>query len=150
MPQSLLNLTISARTVLVNTETLRAALGVDAETISAQVDEGKFRWVFDVAARGNGDLRELRFWAREIIAPEQCAGLTEAAAVDSIIGTQVEHLRGPAVAQLLLVSRPTIFRLWQAGEIKGPICSGVFRITRSSLQQFLRRRLIGAEVERKS
>lgn len=146
-PQSAvpLRLSLSARTVLVTIDTLRAVQGVDAEAIWAGVDEGRWHWVFDVAAHRRRNLRELRFWARELIAPADCARLTIDEALAGILGTGRNYLRGSEVAQLLLVCRPTVFRLWQEGELRGAVAHRILKITRASLARFLQRRLLRVE-----
>lgn len=141
--QRLLNLSINQRTVLVTVDMLRAVLGVDADSINARVDAGEFRWVWNVSA-GTGDVRELRFWAREIIAPEQCAKLSLPLALNLILGQERLHWRGTEIAHLLLVSRPQIFRLHEAGELPGEIVGHTLRVTRSALVNFLTHRLVQA------
>ena len=139
--QRQLNLSISQRTVLVTVDMVRAARGVDADTISAQVDAGELRWVWDVS-NGTGAVRELRFWAREIIAPELCAELTPAAVVKMILGADRARWRGVELAQLLLVSRPHIFRLHEGGELKGEIVSGTLYVPRLVVEKFLTQRRV--------
>jgi hypothetical protein len=145
--QRSLNLSISQRTVLVTVDALRASLGVDAETILARIDAGEYRWVFDVSAvrsrrfHSSKHVRELRVWAKEIIAPEATSSLSQADAVTQIIGKR-ERYYGTEIAQLLLVSRPQIFRLNEGGELDGEIVSGKLWVKRASLEDFLTRRLV--------
>lgn len=136
-----LNLSISQRTVLVTVDMVRACRGVDADTIMAQVDAGELRWVWDVS-NGAGDVRELRFWAKEIIAPDFTGSLTPREAINQTLGTDRARWRGVEIAQLLLVSRPHIFRLHEADELRGEIVSGTLYVTRAVLEKFLTERLI--------
>ena len=136
--QKRLNLSLSARTVLVTTDAVRAALGVDADTIAAKVDAGELRWVWNVAL--GREIAELRFWAREIVAPEFVADYTPAKVVAEILGIR-SRWRGVELAQLLLVSRPTIMRLVDAGELKGEIVNGAIHVWRAPLEKFLLARL---------
>lgn len=141
LAQRHLNLSISQRTVLVTLDMVRAVRGVDADTITAQVDAGELRWVWDVST-GEGAIRELRFWAKEIIAPEFCAGLKATKAVAEILGSDRARWRGVEIAQLLLVSRPQIFRLHESGELRGAVVSGTLYVDRAALEKFLARRLV--------
>lgn len=138
--QKRLNLSLSARTVLVTPDTVRAALGVDADTVAAKVDCGELRWVWNVAL--GREIAELRFWAREIISPESvtAANYSPAKVVAEILGSR-SRWRGVELAQLLLVSRPTIMRLVNAGELKGEIVNGAIHVWRAPLEKFLLARL---------
>lgn len=142
-----LNLSISQRTVLVTVDMVRAALGVDADTVSAKVDAGELRWVFDVSL--GEDLRELRFWAKEIISATACHDLTTAQAVKEILGTERSRWRGTEIQHLLLVSRPTVMRLHHSSELPGEIIGGTFWAKRAALETFLRARLCAAIPEGK-
>jgi len=135
------NLSISQRTVLVNVEALRAALGVDADTIYAKVDCGEFRWVWDVS-NGGGDVRELRFWVRELTAPETVAALDLPEVIASVLGTERQRWQGVELAQLFLISRPQVKRLHDAGELPGDIVSGKLWVKRSAVEKFLNARRV--------
>lgn len=140
------NLSISQRTVLVTVDALRVHLGVDADTVLGRIDAGEYRWVFDVSSvrqrrfHSSKHVRELRVWAREIIAPETTARLDEAAAIGEIIGNRARYY-GTEIAQLLLVSRPQIFRLHENDDLCGDIVGGKLWVKRSVLVEFLTRRL---------
>jgi hypothetical protein len=141
LAQRHLNLSISQRTVLVTVDMVRACKGVDADTITAQVDAGTLRWVWDVS-NGAGAVRELRFWAKEIIVPEFCTALNPAQAINQILGSDRARWRGVEIAQLLLVSRPHIFRLHEAKELKGDVIGGTLYVNRPVLEKFLTVRLV--------
>jgi hypothetical protein len=155
-------------TVLVGMETARAALGLDAEEVLEQVEQGRLRWVWDISCRraappeaapapGStpgpgreaspagrmpfGLNREPRFWTRELCAPDLCRGLTSEDAIQAVLGRGHNHWPASHVARLLLCSRPAVLRLLRAGELAGPIRAGVRWIARESLEGFLRRRL---------
>jgi hypothetical protein len=134
-----LNLSISQRTVLVTVDMVRAALGVDADSVIAKVEAGELRWVFDVSC--GGSISEWRFWAKEIIAPEFCAGLTLAGAMKEILGSERARWRGTEIQHLLLVSRPTVKKLHDDGALPGDIVGGTFSFRRATLETFLRQRL---------
>jgi hypothetical protein len=152
--QRQLNLSISQRTVLLTVDALRVHLGVDADTILARIDGGEYRWVFDVSSvkqrrfNSSKHVRELRLWAREIVSPELTSGLTPAEAISEIIGNRPRYY-GTEIAQLLLVSRPQIFRLHRQAAggpcsehgLPGEIVNGKLWVNRTVLVEFLKRRL---------
>lgn len=136
--------TLSQRTVLVPVETVRAALGVDAETIYARIETGEIMWAWDIAVhtgRVNG-VREIRIWARDFVAPGTTQSLDSAAVVNAVIGTERDRLRAVEVAQLFIASRPHIDRLVTAGALCGPLVGHTQWITRESLERFLHSRLV--------
>jgi hypothetical protein len=135
-----LNLELSARTVLVTTATLRAVRGVDADTVTAWVEAGAYRWVFNVSAGDEGK-RDLRFWAKEMIAPELCPA-DPAEAVAEILGTHSPRWRGTEVAQLLLISRPQVLDLRRCHALTGEIVGSTFHTTTAALTAFLLSRLV--------
>jgi hypothetical protein len=136
-----LNLSISQRTVLVTVDMVRAALGVDADSVTAKVDAGELRWVWDVSC-GTGAVRELRFWAKEIIAPEFTRAQSLPQVVAEVLGKERLRWRGTEIAHLLLVSRPQIFRLHEAGDLAGEIVGGTLYVTRAVLEKFLIKRRV--------
>lgn len=134
-----LNFPLSQRTVLVTVDMVRAVRGVDADSVFAAVDNGNLKWVFDVAPEINSadrKVRELRFWAAEIIGPEFVAKLSIAEAIKSILGEHRQEWRGTQIEQLLLVSRPTVMRLNHSGNLPGEIIKGALRVGRPQLEQF--------------
>jgi hypothetical protein len=148
LTQRLMLLPIAARTALVDAQTARAALGVDADSISAMVDAGELRWVFDVSLNGAGDrtVRELRFWAKELAGNtgRSMQDTKPGAIVDEIIGFHAEEkLRAVTVAQLLLISRPQVHRILDAGLLQGFRNGHAEYVWRASLVSFLCHRLVG-------
>ena len=142
MDQTRLNLPLNQRTVLVPTEIVRGVLGLDAESVWAKVDTGELRWVWDIRKGDAAQIRELRFWARELIQPDAHRGLSADAVIDSVIGTARERLRAREVGQLLLCSDSLICRLVQCGLLRGPKVGHTQWIERASLAEFLRSRLL--------
>ncbi len=136
-----LNLPINQRTVLVTVDMVRASLGVDADSVAARVEAGELRWVFDVAAKGS-QIRELRFWAKAIIAPERVADLTLSEAVGEILGDNRKTWRGTEVEHLLLISRPTVKKLHDDGELPGDLVGRTFIFGRAALESFFKRRAV--------
>ncbi len=130
---------LSPRTALVSTDVVRAVLGVDAAAVASLVESGELAWVFDLSAR-QGKLRELRYWARELFAPEQCQ-ITPARAIQLILGKRRQRWRGTEIEQLLLASRATILRWHRAGDLPGERVDHTFWVNREDLANFLRSRL---------
>lgn len=143
--QRLLNFSISQRTVFVTGDMVRAALGCDADTITAKVEAGEFRWVWNVST-GTGAVREFRFWAKEIINASATQGLSARQAIAQVLGSDRLRWRGVEIAQLLLVSRPQIFRLHEAHDLPGNIVGNTLYVERLALETFLLKRLVCSEV----
>jgi hypothetical protein len=147
MTQRPLPFIISARTVLVDVQTVRAARCVDAESVFALVDDGKLKWVFDFSSElaktySRFDKRELRFWTDEVTAPDATAHKTIAQVIGLILGGK-QNFHSGEIEQEWVISHQTIMRLRLAGEISG----GKGSITRASLVGFLSRRWLGREVK---
>ncbi len=143
--------------MLVGIETARAALGVDAEEILARIEEGRLRWAWDISVRtdparraADTNVRELRLWVRELIAPDWCMAFGSAEVVARVLGQTRHQWRAAEVAQLLLCSRSVVKRLVDAGELAGPIQGRARWITRDSLASFLQRRLLGWQAKNES
>lgn len=135
--QRSLALAVPCETPLVEIGTVRAVRRVDADTIHDEVDEGKYRWVWNVSAL-RGEIRELRFWTRELHEPAAVANLSVPEVVNQILGPQAEW-RGPEIAQLLIVSRPTVHRL--QAELGAVLVGGVIKCRRDGLARWLKARL---------
>jgi hypothetical protein len=141
--QPRLNLAINTRTVLVDTNTVRAARGVDADSVLAATDAGELRWVWDVSAAAAAErrVRELRFWAREVIMPEGTRGLTLEQVLECIVPPGRETFAGTQVGQLLMVSRPTMLALY--AEMSAVLVGRAITVPRRGLERFLRSRWQG-------
>lgn len=139
--QQRLNLAISQRTALLDTATVRAALGVDVDTVVAKVEAGEFVWVWNVAVDADGPMKR-RFWARELREPAAVASLELKDVLRELLG-QRENFRATEVGQLLLVDDATVFRLFECGALKGELVGRVRHIWRASLERFLTQRWLG-------
>ena len=88
---------VAGRIAFVTLATVRSRFGCAAETVLRRVDDATrpdhLRWVFNLSA-AEGHRRELRFWVREIVAPESCGRLTLAQVVDLILGRRQNFRRG--------------------------------------------------------
>lgn len=149
MKQLALYLPISQRTVLVTVETVRAALGVDTETVWRWIDDGTIRWAWDISAsleaptRAN---RELRVWARDLLRLAGDSGAFPAdpdlsTAVQAVIGHHRPRVTAQELSQTLCCSRSHVHRLLGAGCLSGNQEAHSQWITRESLVQFLTSRV---------
>jgi hypothetical protein len=148
--QRALPFSVSQRTVLVDVNGVRAARGVDADTVFASVEDAlrddHLRFVFDVATGAPisdpARIRELRFWAREIIAPETCRGIGLEEALLFIVPAGRVWFQSGELCQLLLISRATLKCL--GAELRGEIVDGSLRVRRTDLIKFFHRRWVAA------
>ena len=132
-----------SRVVLVDVYLVRAHFGCTAENIFRRVDDATrpdhLRWVFNLSV-GKGRRRNLRFWLRELIEPETCAGLTLGQVVDLILGRRQNFRRGELEVEW--VCNASLFtRLIHARAL---ILHGT-TIPRQALANFLRARWIGGQ-----
>src|SRR5689334_753708 len=130
MRQNIFDLPISQHTVLVDVKTIRIARHVDDETVYAEVDHGKYFWVWNVGL--GSEIRELRFWVKEIILG---SGAVERLTIDEVIEKLLPAnrlwLRRQEVKDLLVVSNPTVVKL--AAEIGAITVDGKLRYPRAGL-----------------
>jgi hypothetical protein len=144
--QPQLPMSISQRTVLVDTATVRAVRGVDADTVFNWVDDSTLRWAWNVATGAKSKIRELRFWARDVIAPETTAALSVDQVIDLVLPLSREQFLSHELCQLLLISRPHLGEL--RTELGGVLVGHTIHVTRDNLVAFFHRRLIIAKVGR--
>ncbi len=123
---------------LVPVAVLRALRGITADAIQDAVDAGRLKFVWNINPRGNrGQICQLRFWIRELLAPGSVAHLSLAAAIGAILGERRTQWRGAEIAQMLLVSRPTIHHLNRGRVLAGRIQGNTLWIARPALERFL-------------
>lgn len=128
--------TFSPRIKLVSLSTVRALHGVDAEKVTAMVDNflhpQHIRFAFNVAVITGHGARELRFWVTEIAAPALVKGFTIEQAIDGILGTKKKFSRSELEIAWTIGS-PQIARLIAGNSLRA---NGSF-IDRKSLETFL-------------
>lgn len=139
----------SARTILAPIEVLRWKTSLRAETISDQAYGGKdlfdpgFRWVWNVAANPNGEIRELRFWTREIIAPETTVDLSLDNVINSILPPiRKQYPAGEVANTIFCIGRDLLASL--RVELNGKLAANSSFFPREGLERFLRTRWLGA------
>jgi hypothetical protein len=143
--QRSLPLEVSARCTLVTLEFVRNLRGCDAESVRNCVGDAThpnfLRWVFNLAVKPAGEIRELRFWKSEILGPTD-KWAQPAAAIAQILGARETFPRGE-IEVAWTINATTISRLVRTGEIEESPCRTGHhrRLTRRSLAAFLARRL---------
>jgi hypothetical protein len=129
----------SSRVRLVNIGTVRAVRGCDAETVLKAVGDIThphfLRWVFNVAVKSSGRIRDLRFWKDELCGTADKWAKPETV-IDRILGDRGSFPRGEIEVEWT-INATTISKLVRAGEID----EVSHRLTRASLAAFLKRRL---------
>jgi hypothetical protein len=145
--QPQLKIEVSRRTELLPTDAAGAFLGLDNDTMIARA-ESQYRWVWNVSAsvrpqtpdaRPRTRIRELRFLAREIIAPDSVGTLAFPEVLSLILGDRQNFHPGD-VGLLLRITRPTRLELGKTGDLVR--VAGSHFYTRSSLENFLSNRLL--------
>jgi len=134
--QKALAIRIEQRTVLVTVEAVRGKFACDAESVWGMVDNGELRWTFDVSV--DRSVRELRFWTRELIAPETTVNLELNAVLNSILGERRTELRRGEIERQWIVSAQHVSRLIKCGQLE---LSRPGYVTRASAAAFLKGRL---------
>lgn len=140
--QRIFPLRVGSEVTLVGMESVRAAKGgLDAESVAALVDAGRFRWVWDMSA-ATAHRRELRWLAEEVLrdqVPEE-----ESVAIDRVLGglTNRQAFRTAEIEQRWILSNATLLRFGRAGELSFENRGRNKWISRASLVAFLRRRLV--------
>jgi hypothetical protein len=139
------NLTLNPRTVLVKVDFVMDVRGVSAETAYAWADGGigdeQLVFVFNVAADWDGKIRDLRFWAHEVLTPRAARKMEINEAIEAILGDR-KNFHSGEVCHLLRVRRPTLLAL--RDELDGRLqrVGGVI-FPRAGIRDFLKTRWLG-------
>jgi hypothetical protein len=128
------------RSVLMPIHYVRLAHLWTVERVKAAVDTGELDWVWDISA-GDRDLRILRFWTREVIAPEMCILLRTQTVIGSILGTRA-FWHTAAMGDLLQCSRKHVHDLFDCEAIQRETVEGSVGATWDGLAKFLKERLV--------
>lgn len=135
------------RTILIKLDTVRHFTTFGPDEIRARADGdslfGGYVWVWNVAEDLNGENRDLRFWAREIVAPETVKGWSLDRVLKSILPARRSQFPSGEVCNALLsISRPSLMRL--RPQLNGTLAANSSFFPREGLEQFLRTRWLGA------
>lgn len=137
-----------ARADLVTTSAVQGFSGLQYDQVRELVDGGDFfhrgfEWVWNFATEPDGE-RDLRFWAREVFAPETCRELGLGDVLAIILPPTRKTFQAGEVMRMFTLNRTSLMRL--RGQLGGRLeTSGSF-YTRDSLEHFLRTRWIGVHV----
>lgn len=131
------------RTVLLTLEMVRAARGQGADRVREGVDGDEYQWVWDISANTTAGrhYRELRFWAREVVAPEHCIMLSPHQVVGMVLGDGRTEWTVSDLTLLLLCSKQHIHDLLH-GPLRAERGRGIKHVKRSTLENFFMDRLV--------
>jgi hypothetical protein len=138
---------MNQRSTLIKVDSVAYLTGKTVDAIFRAVDgpelfESGLRWVFNVAADPNGQVRDLRFWTREVIAPET----TEKFSLDQVVKMLLPPARkeypSGEVCELLQIRRRSLADLRE--QLNGRLAANCSFFPRAGLEQFLRRRWLGS------
>lgn len=134
---------IASNVQLIDISTASAALGVDRDTIRADIDSGDLSWAWDFASDGS-PRREIRVWKRCLDGDNVLlAAKADADVATEILGNK-PWLRSGELQALLSTTHPSILRWRTSGELTGELRGHTLWITRASLVAFLKARRISA------
>jgi hypothetical protein len=102
--------------------------------------EPGLEWVWNVGVNPASEKRNLRFWPREVIAPETCRELTLLAVIDLVLPTGLHRFAPSQVAELLLCDYQHLYNLKAAGQLPRRTFT-----SRAALIKFLTKRFIKVE-----
>lgn len=152
--QALLPIAVSEWVALVSIDTARGVLGIDAESISALVDNGELLWVWNFALSPRASSRrELRFWRLDVITAQgrlanknatpvtNVRGLTLPTVIDTILPRTKASFHAAELQQLFTISAQALHRFVDGRHLEGEVRDHTLWITRGSLAAFLEQRL---------
>lgn len=150
--QRTLPLTVAQTVALMDTNGARTVLGVDAESISAMVDDGRLLWVWDFALSPSAAARrELRFWKMDLLAaaaeargeapPIGTRDLLLPTVIDTLLPRTKEAFNSWELQGLFTTSGQQLQRLCVGRHLVGEVRKHTLSITRTSLVAFLTKRL---------
>lgn len=133
--------TRQGRVVLGDISVAMERLNLTRDSVYSLAESGDLRWVWDVTLRP-GTIRELRFWVGELVNRRQ-----RETPLETVLGCVIGHERETILSRrtagdVLHLTPPSIKALVDAGELTPPTPLDNGRVTRKSLEDFLRRRLL--------
>lgn len=122
---------------------VRAVRGLSEVQLQMEVDCGRLLWVWNVAANSGARNRDLRFWAREVIAPEMCILLTPTRVVGMLLGDGTrQHWSIAELSLLLMCSKQHVHDLIRTKALPKAKHENKAIIPRAGLQRFLTERML--------
>lgn len=125
--------------------TRRPTDAIMAMTDGGDLVEGRYQWAWNVAVNPQGEIRDLRWWIGEVLAPKQQAALTLEQVINAIVPVSRKEFPAGEVCSLLLVSRPTLMELRL--ELQGKTRVGSSFYPRAGLVTFFRTRWLGCKAQ---
>ncbi len=98
------SLPVSSRVCLVPVAAVRAATGCTADEVTAEVESGKYLWVFDFNRR-EGTRRDLRFWVGELADQPAAAALQLDNVISEILPPRRASYPTGEICHRFLISR---------------------------------------------
>ncbi|MDE2098209.1 MAG: hypothetical protein KGL39_13220 [Patescibacteria group bacterium] len=140
--------TNAGRADLVTVSAVQYLSGLRYDLVRRLVDGGDFfhpgfQWVWNFSVCTEGE-RDLRFWAREVIAPETCGDLGLGAVLDIILPATRNHFHAGEVTRMFSLTHTALMRL--RGQLGGRLQTSGSFYTRAGLEHFLRTRWIGVHI----
>lgn len=135
--------------ICVTVETARSLLGIDEDSVVSLVDSGGLARAWDISAsefRGPLRIREMRIWGRCVVAaqagePQPIDPLPEV--IDQVLPKlSRDSLRADELRAILCCGQQTVQRLMDRGIIHGHVSGRSRWLLRSSIVEFLTRRII--------
>jgi hypothetical protein len=138
---------MNQRTVLIKVDVVKHLTNLSIDEIYSRAGGGSlfggFTWVWNVAVDPEGEIRDLRFWAREIIMPETTRRLSLDQVIKSILpAKRTQYPSGEVCETVLSIRRPTLKELRR--ELNGQLAANSSFFPREGLEKFLRRRWLNA------
>jgi len=140
------NLAATNLSPLADIKVMRTITRKSADALYAMADggdlvEGSFQWVWNISTNPFGEIRDLRWWVGELMAPNRQANLTLDEVINFIVPQKRREFPSGEVLALLVISRPTLMQL--RAELLGDLRAGGSFYPRAGLVQFFRRRWLG-------
>ena len=112
-----------------------------AMTDGADLINGSYLWVWNVATNPVGEIRDLRWWTGEALAQAHQSKLYLEEVIDFIVPKKRREFPAGEVRKLLLISSPTLMEL--RAELMGDLRTGGSFFPRQALVDFFIRRWLG-------
>jgi hypothetical protein len=151
--QRMLSLPVASNVALVSLDSARTILGVDAESVSALIDDGTLRWVWDFAISTKAaSRRELRFWKLDLLAaharmqqqpePIPTRDLLLPTVLETILPPTKAAFHASELQALFTCSAQLIQSFCRSHHMAGEVRAHTRWVSRQSLVSFLSQRLV--------